>query len=181
MWNLNRCNKQQDTELGIATRCMLERRGWYGLSLSPDRGHEGRIREVLQEDWCSSMYSKLCVIIIKQHMHSHTISLFPHSGILIQNTDCCLFSQVKNKPWLPWVYSESGTIANTYNHWNAHCKDIHCTLGCSDFDFFFIFLQKPTLWWLPLDPRSLKIAKKIWGVEPSQARFWGIWHKTMIL
>ncbi len=20
-------------------------------------------------------------------------------------SDCCLFSQVKNKPWLPWVYS----------------------------------------------------------------------------
>jgi hypothetical protein len=33
-----------------------------GLSLSPERGHEGRIREVLQEDCCSSMYSnyKLC-------------------------------------------------------------------------------------------------------------------------
>ncbi len=26
------------------------------LSLSLDRGHEGRIREVLQEDGCSSMY-----------------------------------------------------------------------------------------------------------------------------
>ncbi len=29
-----------------------------GLSLSLERGHEGRIREVLQEDRCSSMYSK---------------------------------------------------------------------------------------------------------------------------
>jgi hypothetical protein len=28
-----------------------------GLSLSLERGHEGRIREVLQEDRCSSMYS----------------------------------------------------------------------------------------------------------------------------
>jgi hypothetical protein len=27
------------------------------LSLSPERGHEGRIREVLQEDRSSSMYS----------------------------------------------------------------------------------------------------------------------------
>jgi hypothetical protein len=28
-----------------------------GLSLSPELGHEGHIREVLQEDRCSSMYS----------------------------------------------------------------------------------------------------------------------------
>jgi hypothetical protein len=35
-----------------------------GLSLSPERGHEGRIREVLQEDRCSSMYSKLCAVVI---------------------------------------------------------------------------------------------------------------------
>jgi hypothetical protein len=28
-----------------------------GLSLSPEQGHEGHIREVLQEDRCSSMYS----------------------------------------------------------------------------------------------------------------------------
>jgi hypothetical protein len=34
------------------------------LSLSLDRGHEGRIREVLQEDGCSSMHkSRLCVLI----------------------------------------------------------------------------------------------------------------------
>jgi hypothetical protein len=50
------CNKQQDTGLGMATRCMLMGRGQNGLSLSPERGHEGRIREVLQEDGCSSMY-----------------------------------------------------------------------------------------------------------------------------
>jgi hypothetical protein len=44
-----------------------------GLSLSPERGYEGRIREVHQEDRCSSMYSnymQLCVIVVLQIMHS---------------------------------------------------------------------------------------------------------------
>jgi hypothetical protein len=35
-----------------------------GLSLSPERGHEGRIREVLQEDPCSSMYSKYVYVVV---------------------------------------------------------------------------------------------------------------------
>ncbi len=34
----------------------LERETSRRLCLSLDRGHEGRIREVLQEDGCSSMY-----------------------------------------------------------------------------------------------------------------------------
>jgi hypothetical protein len=34
----------------------LERETSRRLSLSLDRGHEGRIREMLQEDGCSSMY-----------------------------------------------------------------------------------------------------------------------------
>ncbi len=34
----------------------LERETSRRLSLSLDQGHEGRIREVLQEDGCSSMY-----------------------------------------------------------------------------------------------------------------------------
>jgi hypothetical protein len=35
-----------------------------GLSLSLERGHGGRIREVLQEDRCSSMYSNYYVIVV---------------------------------------------------------------------------------------------------------------------
>jgi hypothetical protein len=34
----------------------LEREASSRLSLSLDRGYEGRIREMLQEDGCSSMY-----------------------------------------------------------------------------------------------------------------------------
>jgi hypothetical protein len=53
-----------------------------GLSLSPERGHEGCICEVLQEDRCLSMYGKLCAVII---MRSHIVLLFPHPGMLIHN------------------------------------------------------------------------------------------------
>jgi hypothetical protein len=35
-----------------------------GLSLSLERGHEGRIREMLQEDRCSSMYSNYHVVVV---------------------------------------------------------------------------------------------------------------------
>jgi hypothetical protein len=43
-----------------------------GLSLSPERGHEGRIHEVLQEDHCSSMYSNYYAFV----MYSHIVLLF---------------------------------------------------------------------------------------------------------
>jgi hypothetical protein len=32
---LNRCNKQQDTELGVATRCMLIEGGQNGAQFKP--------------------------------------------------------------------------------------------------------------------------------------------------
>jgi hypothetical protein len=35
-----------------------------GLSLCPERGHEGRIRKVLQEDCCSSMYSNYYAFVV---------------------------------------------------------------------------------------------------------------------
>jgi hypothetical protein len=53
-----------------------------GLSLSLERGHERRIREVPQEDRCSSMYSNYCAFTT---MHSHILSLFLHPGNLIHN------------------------------------------------------------------------------------------------
>jgi hypothetical protein len=42
----------------------LEGKARKGLSSSLKRGHEGRIREVLQEDGCSSMYSNCYVFIL---------------------------------------------------------------------------------------------------------------------
>jgi hypothetical protein len=38
-----------------------------GLNLSPERGHKRRIREVLQEDRCSNMYSKYYAVVVLQH------------------------------------------------------------------------------------------------------------------
>jgi hypothetical protein len=47
-----------------------------GLSLSPERGHEGRIREVLQEDRCSSMYSNYYTFVVCNVVYSHVVLLF---------------------------------------------------------------------------------------------------------
>jgi hypothetical protein len=42
-----------------------------GLSLSPERGQEGRIREVLQEDRCGSMYSNYYALLSCNVTYSH--------------------------------------------------------------------------------------------------------------
>ncbi len=84
-----------------------EREARKRLSLGLERGHEGRIREVLQEDGCSSMgeisvCSFLCNIVCFHNMPCK----YPCLGKLIHDIDCCfVFSQGKNKPWLPWVYA----------------------------------------------------------------------------
>jgi hypothetical protein len=141
------------------------------FTLTLNRGHEGCIREVLQEDSCSSMYkdiamqlstwkelawtecivcmlpwllcnallsrtielSAVLIIIVLTAMItcntllSRSIELSVVSIIIISLpwlsydalfasyywiTDCCLFSQVKNKPWIPWV-----------NTWIRHCRE----------------------------------------------------------
>ncbi len=50
---------------------------------------------------------QVCTVILPSciFMYSRIVLLFLHSGNLIRNTDWCLLSQVKNKPWHPWVYS----------------------------------------------------------------------------
>ncbi len=58
------------------------------LSLSPEQGHEGRIRDVLQEDRCSSMYSNYHALPSCIFMYSRIVLLFPHSGNLIRITWC---------------------------------------------------------------------------------------------
>jgi hypothetical protein len=62
-----------------------------GLSLSMEQGHEGRIREVLQEDHCSSMYSNYMHLSSCIFMYSLIMLLFLHSENLIRNIDWCLF------------------------------------------------------------------------------------------
>ncbi len=80
------------------------------LSLSLQQVHEGRIHEVLQEDGCSSIYNRwLCILSVQFACFINMpciISKFIHIA------DSYLFSQVKNKPWLPWVCTWSGTVVN---------------------------------------------------------------------
>jgi hypothetical protein len=47
-----------------------------GLSLNPERGHEGRIRKVLQEDRCSSMYSNYyACAILYLHVFTYRVAI----------------------------------------------------------------------------------------------------------
>jgi hypothetical protein len=62
-----------------------------GLSLSPERDHEGCIREVLQEDSCSSMFSNYMHLSSCNVMYSLIVLQFLHSGNLIRNINWCLF------------------------------------------------------------------------------------------
>ncbi len=51
-----------------------------GLSLSPERGHEGGILEVLQEDRCSNMYSNnYALSYLHVFMYRATIPAFGKS------------------------------------------------------------------------------------------------------
>ncbi len=62
-----------------------------GLSLSLERGHEGHIREMLQEDCCSSMYSNYMHLPSCKSVYSHIVLQFLHLGNQIRNIDWCLF------------------------------------------------------------------------------------------
>jgi hypothetical protein len=70
-----------------------------GISLSPERGHEGRIREVLIEDCCSSMYSNYYALSSCNVMYSGIVLLFP----VFRESDSYyrlvfIFPRLKNKP-----------------------------------------------------------------------------------
>jgi hypothetical protein len=75
-----------------------------GLSLSPERGHKGRIREVPKEDRCSIMYNNIYLVIVSSSIYMS----YHHPCIRETNTRYWLlfiFPQVKNKPWHTWVYT----------------------------------------------------------------------------
>jgi hypothetical protein len=48
-----------------------------GLSLSLERGHEGRVREVLQENGCSIMYSNYYVLSSRNAIYSRNMLQLP--------------------------------------------------------------------------------------------------------
>jgi hypothetical protein len=70
-----------------------------GFSLCPERGHEGRTREVPQEDRCSSMYinyhallfiSVRIRVVIRLYLIYLSLPLL-HVQNLIHNSNWCLF------------------------------------------------------------------------------------------
>jgi hypothetical protein len=86
-----------------------------GFSLCPERGHEGRIRKVPQEDRCSSMYISYYALLSCIYMYSRFMLLSLHLGNLIRKLDWCLFSQVKINHDVNEFTLNSGTIANRDN------------------------------------------------------------------
>jgi hypothetical protein len=94
-----------------------EREARRRVSLSLEQGHEGGIREVLQEDGCSSMYkSWLCVL-------THIISIcslsMPCNYLQLGNWFTCwllfIFRRLKINHDSHEFILESGTVANTYS------------------------------------------------------------------
>jgi hypothetical protein len=60
-----------------------------GFSLCPERGHEGRTREMSQEDRCSSMYINYYALSSCIYMYSRFMLLSLHLGNLIHHIDWC--------------------------------------------------------------------------------------------
>jgi hypothetical protein len=91
-----------------------------GLSSSLQRGLEGRIREVLQEDGCSSMCSNYHMLIfVKCHVFLQYACNSLRLGKLIRNTDWCLFFRrlkiTKTPMSLYLNLAPSRTITNSSN------------------------------------------------------------------
>jgi hypothetical protein len=87
-----------------------------GLSSSLERGHEGRILEVPQEDCCSSMYSNVMCLSSCIFTYSCIVLLFQYLGKLIHNIDWCLFfRRLKVNHDVHEFILDSGTIANSYS------------------------------------------------------------------
>jgi hypothetical protein len=61
------------------------------LSLSPERGREGQIREVPEEDHCSSMYSNYMHLLSCIFEYLRVVLLPLHLGKPICTINCCLF------------------------------------------------------------------------------------------
>jgi hypothetical protein len=94
-----------------------EREARRKLNLSLERGHEGCIREVLQEDGCSSIYkSWLCVLTCIISVSSLSM---PYNYLLPGNLFTLLtavyFSQVKINHDSHEFILESGNVMNSYD------------------------------------------------------------------
>jgi hypothetical protein len=107
-------DKQQDAGWGMATRNTFGEGDQGELSLSLDQGHEGRIREVLQENSCSSMYkSWLCVLTCAITVCFRSMSdnyLRPENWFMLLIAD--YFQRLKINHDSHEFILESGIVAN---------------------------------------------------------------------
>ncbi len=85
-----------------------------GLSLSPERGHEGRIHEVLQEDRCSSMYSNYYAFVVMYlQVFTHCVAFPAFREIDSYYSLVFIFCRLKINHDTHEFILESGTVANT--------------------------------------------------------------------
>ncbi len=134
--------------------------GRAGVCRCSEGDHEGSIREVPQEERSPSMYIaqnmwitikrnvnliasiagkptfKICIVDVYMYTFSCQQSLlfFPGTKTCHTITDV-YFSQVKNKPWIPWVILDPGTVAYTF-YYTRKC-DI-CLCLCYEMDLWTI-------------------------------------------
>ncbi len=126
-WNLNRCCKQLDTRMGVATRCMLIRRGLNGVQSMPKtRQWRTYSRGASRRRLFKYVHWLLCIIVLYLHVSTFMICLFDNSVFgylfllflhlrdLIRNIDWCLFSQLKINHDVHEFKLDSGTVANKY-------------------------------------------------------------------
>ncbi len=124
-WNLNRCHKQLNTGLGVATRFMLTRGGQNGIQYMPGtRPWRTYSRGATRRPLFKYVHWLLCIVVLYLYVLMFMIRLCSHLAFsylsfpflrvqnLIHNSNLCLFSQVKNKPWCIWVYT-----------WFWHCRE----------------------------------------------------------
>ncbi len=98
----------------------LERKTRRRLSLSLQQGHEGYIREVLQEDGCSSMYNSWLRIFVRIIPCALLICPVWYQSWFILLI-AVYFSRLKIKHDSHEFLLESGTVANIYHIivWNG--------------------------------------------------------------
>ncbi len=114
MWNLNRCKKQQDTGLAVATRCMLIGRGHNGAQF---KLQNEAMKDVLARCFKKTAVQVCTVIVCICRLVTSCIHIlccyFLHSGNLIHNIDWCLFfCRLKINHDSHEFILESGTIMN---------------------------------------------------------------------
>ncbi len=133
------------TESGVATRCMLARRGQSRVQYTPRKrpwrtNSRGATRRLMFKyvHWhyalltCNCKYLRHCYICYLSTISNSRLRAY--KSVTVTLTDV-YFSQVKNKPWHPWVYT-----------WFWHRREqsllfvFHFLLLCTCFSLFKLLL-----------------------------------------